>query len=113
MLSFLSSVSLVTSDDIAQFAILYTIGQVLNIFGSVILVTPKKQWKTMTTKGRWLASLLYLLSIVATLVVACTVPEKAFTYICLGIQVVAYYWYMLSFIPCGHTIVKKFCKSLC
>jgi hypothetical protein len=106
-------VSLVASDDIATFAILYSIGQVLNILGSVILVTPKAQWKAMTNKSRMLTSIVYILSIVATIVVACVVKIKALTFICLGVQMCAYFWYNLSFIPCGHKIAKKCCKQIC
>lgn len=113
MLSFLSSVSLVTSDSIAQFAVLYSVGQVLNIVGSMILVTPKGQWKAMTSKTRRITSIVYILSIIVTLVVACTVHIKALTYIFLGIQICAYYWYMLSFVPCARDAAIKLCKKAC
>lgn len=37
--------------DAVTFAVLYSIGQVLNIAGSVFLSTPKGQWKAMTNKS--------------------------------------------------------------
>lgn len=113
VLSFLASVSLVASDDVAAFAVMYSLGQILNILGSTLLATPKSQWKAMTSKSRWLISLIYVLSIVATVLVAILVPIKAFTFLCLGIQMCAYFWYSLSFVPCGRTAFKKIVKACC
>ena len=89
VLSFMASVSLVASDDIAAFAVMYSLGQILNIVGSMVLASPKSQWKAMTSKSRRFTSLIYILSIIATVVVACVVPVKAFTFRCLGIQMCA------------------------
>lgn len=113
VLSFMASVSLVASDDIAGFAIMYSLGQILNILGSMILASPKAQWKAMTSKTRRFTSLIYVLSIVATVVVAVVVPVKAFTFICLGIQMCAYFWYSLSYVPCGQKAFKKLVKAAC
>jgi len=109
----MASVSLVASDDIAAFAVMYSLGQILNIVGSMVLASPKSQWKAMTSKSRRFTSLIYILSIIATVVVACVVPVKAFTFICLGIQMCAYFWYSLSFVPCGQKTFKKLVKAAC
>ena len=43
VLSIFATASLLTSSDAVTFAVLYSIGQVLNIAGSVFLSTPKGQ----------------------------------------------------------------------
>lgn len=113
VLSLFATVSLMTSNDMTVFAVLYSIGQILNIAGSVFLSTPKGQWEAMTNKSRRVTSIVYLLSIVLTLVVALTAKIKGLVILFLIIQVMAYYWYTISFIPCGQRMAKGLFKSCC
>ena len=50
ILSFIGTMLLTFSDKYATFAVLYSIGQILNISGSCFLSTPKGQWKAMNKK---------------------------------------------------------------
>ena len=74
LISLLGVLVLVLKHNVAQFAILYSIGQVLNIVGSCFLATPKKQLKNMTHRTRIILTGLYLGAIVLTLVLGLTLP---------------------------------------
>ncbi|CAG8527568.1 3897_t:CDS:2 [Funneliformis mosseae] len=76
IISILSTLSLLTSN-ITGFAILYTIGNVISLMSTGFLVGFKKQIKTMFAPVRWFASLIYLGTLVLTLVVAFTVQQSA------------------------------------
>jgi antibiotic biosynthesis monooxygenase (ABM) superfamily enzyme len=109
----MSTILLFTSDDIAIFAVFYSIGQVLNIGASMFLSTPKGQWKAMTNKSRLVTSIVYILSIILTLVIALATQIKGLVIVFLIIQVCAYYWYTISFIPFGQKLAKGCLKSCC
>jgi hypothetical protein len=113
VLSIMATISLLTSSEATTFAILYSIGQMLNIGGSVFLATPKGQWKAMTNKSRLVTSIVYVVSIILTLVVALATNIKPLVFLFLIIQVLAYYWYTISFIPFGHKLAKGIFKSCC
>lgn len=100
-----------TSFDIVIFAIMYSLGQVLNIVGSCFLSTPKGHLKDMKKKTRIIPSCLYIGSIILTLVLAIATNIKALVLISLVVQVIAYYWYTISFIPFGQRILKRLCKT--
>lgn len=111
VLSLMGTITLALSDSIVAFAVLYSIGQIINIVGSCFLSTPKGQWKAMKKKERRIASIIYISSIIATLVVAFATKIKGLVFLFLVIQMAAYYWYMITFIPWGQKIVKKLCCS--
>jgi hypothetical protein len=113
LLSIMATISLLTSSDATTFAILYSIGQMLNIAGSVFLATPKGQWKAMTNKSRLVTSIVYVVSIILTLVIALATNIKPLVFLFLIIQVIAYYWYTISFIPFGQRLAKGIFKSCC
>jgi hypothetical protein len=97
--------------NIAAFAIIYSIGQVLNIAGSCFLSTPEGQFKAMKKKSRLIPSIVYVLLIIATLVVAIATDIKGLVLLLVVLQVFAYYWYTISFIPYGNKILKKLCGA--
>jgi len=111
VLSFIVSFVFVFSNfDVAAFAVLYSIGQILSIAGSCFLSTPAGQWKDMKKKSRIIPSILYVSSIILTLVVALATNIKGLVLLFLIIQIFAYYWYTITFIPFGQKIVKKLCE---
>ncbi|CAI2167769.1 15_t:CDS:2 [Funneliformis geosporum] len=69
-----STLSLFTSN-ITGFAILYTIGNIISLMSTGFLVGFKKQIKTMFAPVRWFASLIFLGTLVLTLVVAFTLTK--------------------------------------
>lgn len=106
IISILSTLSLLTSN-ITGFAILYTIGNVISLMSTGFLVGFKKQIKTMFAPVRWFASLIYLGTLVLTLVVAFTLKSGIICIILCFIQWLALFWYCASYIPYGRTIIKK------
>lgn len=95
--------------DVTAFALLYSLGQILNIAGSCFLSTPSGHLKDMGKKHRIIPSIVYIVSIIATIVIAVATGLKALVLLFLIIQVFAYYWYTISFIPFGQKIAKKLC----
>ena len=65
-----SLVFVVTKFKVAPFAILYSIGQIISIAGSCFLSTPAGHLKDMMKKHRIIPSIVYVVSIIATIVVA-------------------------------------------
>ena len=69
MISLLSSLSL-AKGDIPSFAFLYTVGNVVSICSTGVVWGPKRQCKKMFHKTRAIATSMYLICIVATLIFA-------------------------------------------
>lgn len=80
-------------------------------FRSCFLATPKTQIKDMFKKTRWVLTLLYLGSIIGTLVMAFLLPDnlKGLVILMLVVQIITYYLYTFSFVPFGRKILKKCC----
>jgi hypothetical protein len=95
--------------DVKTFAILFSMCQVLNIGASCFLSTPKGHLQARTKKHRVGPSVLSVLRIVLTLVCALATDIKAMGLVCVILLTICYYWYTISFIPCGTTILKKAC----
>ena len=81
---------------------------------SCFLSGPSKQLKDMFKKTRWILTLLYVGSLIATLVLAFVLPEnlKGLVLIPLIVQIISYFLYTLSFVPFGRRIIKQCCKCL-
>lgn len=111
LLSIIVSLVFVLSGfDVVAYALLYSLGQILNIAGSCFLSTPSGHLKDMTKKHRIIPSIVYILSIILTIVIAVATEIRGLVFLFLIIQVFAYYWYTISFIPFGQKIVKKMCE---
>jgi hypothetical protein len=96
---------------VATYAVTYSIGQILNIAGSCFLSTPEGQIKAMKKKHRLIPSIVYIGLIILTLVIAIATEIKGLVLFLVVLQVFAYYWYTISFIPFGNKILKKLCSS--
>ena len=91
-----------------KFAVLYTIGNLLSLFSTMFLVGPKKQWEMMVDLKRRLTSCVYLGSMIVTLILAIDYPEhKLGILVSVIVQWMALFWYSLSFIPYGRTVVMR------
>jgi len=112
LISILSSFSL-TKGNIPSFAMLYTFGNILSICSTGFVWGPKRQCKKMFHKTRAIATTMYLICIVSTLIFATadlgmTTPVKVS--VCIGLiflQFVALCWYCLSYIPYARQIAKS------
>lgn len=105
-----SFVFAVSGFDVVAYAILYSIGQIISITGSCFLSTPAGHCKDITKKQRIIPSSIYFLSIILTIVIAVATQIAGLVILFLVIQIIAYYWYTISFIPFGQTILKKVCE---
>jgi hypothetical protein len=65
----------------------------------------------MTDKNRLITTLVLFISIAMVLVSSLVLDNKGLTILFLIIEMVAYLWYSLSFIPFGQRIVKKCCME--
>ncbi|MES1913088.1 MAG: hypothetical protein MHM6MM_005317 [Cercozoa sp. M6MM] len=100
------------ADHPEKFAVPYTFGNILSIAGSMFLMGPMKQLKRMFDKKRVIATVVYLVSLVLTLVVAFTIKNPGLVVLCLIVQWIALFWYALSYIPYGRSAFKNCCKGM-
>jgi hypothetical protein len=107
LISLLSSLSLVKGD-IPSFALLYTLGNVISICSTGVVWGPKRQCKKMFHKTRAIATSIYLICIISTVVVATTgTPAKVGVCIVfIVLQFIALCWYCLSYIPYARQIAR-------
>jgi hypothetical protein len=90
-----------------NFALLYTLGNVITLCSTLFLYGPWSQIKKMFDKTRVIATSVYLAALVLTLVAAFAVGELWLVILCLIVQFLAMLWYCLSYVPYGRTIVLK------
>ena len=84
-----------------KFAFLYTCGNIISIFGTFFLIGPKRQLQNMTNPQRRNASLIFISSIILTILSLYIFHSKLLTILFVIIQFGAYIWYILSYIPYG------------
>ncbi len=106
----ISFVFVLSAFDVVAFALLYSLGQILNIAGSCFLSTPSGHCKDMSKKHRIIPSIVYFLTIILTIVIALATSMRGLVFLFLILQILAYYWYTISFIPFGQKILKKTCE---
>lgn len=97
--------------DVKTYAIVFSMCQVLNIAASCFLSTPKGHLKAMKKKHRIIPSVLYILMIILTIVIAVATQIKGLVLLCVILLTICYYWYTISFIPFGTKILKKVCGA--
>jgi len=104
--------------DCAGFAIFYTLGNIIAVIGSFFLSGPCSQLKAMFEDGRLCASITFIFFLITTVVIA-VVPgiedgaRVGIIVVCVLCQMVAYFWYTISFIPFARTIIKNCIKGMC
>lgn len=89
-----------------SFGLFFTLGNVSAICGSFFLAGPLKQAKRMFSESRWIATSIYLVSLIGTLLVAIFLNSGILVMICSLIQFTAMMWYFLSYIPGAHGCIK-------
>jgi hypothetical protein len=107
LLSFLSTffVSGIILGRPQKFALLYSFGQFCSLGSSMFLMGPWEQIKSMFSDDRRLATSVYLISVVLTIVSAIKVHSAILVLICIGIQLCALAWYSISYIPYARELV--------
>ena len=96
------------------FGLVFTTGSICSTMATFFLCGPKKQWKNMMKPYRAVVSLVFLGTIVATVVFGFILSDSTLVVAILAAaQFCAMVWYALSYIPYG----RKFCgtclKSCC
>ena len=96
------------------FGLVFTSGSICSTMATFFLCGPKKQWKNMMKPYRAVVSLVFLGTIVATVVFGFILSDSTLVVAILAAaQFCAMVWYALSYIPYG----RKFCgtclKSCC
>lgn len=98
-----------------KFARCYSMGNMMMITGSFFLSGPKRQCKKIREKDRAPTFLAFILSMVLTLTVVYISPFFGRALLILLLVVVqwcAQVWYILSYIPYGHTVGRRVVKKL-
>ncbi|KAJ3017976.1 UNVERIFIED_CONTAM: Vesicle transport protein SFT2B [Siphonaria sp. JEL0065] len=106
LLSVLSTL-LLTTANVGGFAVLYTFGNIVSIVSTGFLVGFIQQFKKMFDSSRLAAALIFLGSMIATLIVAFTLHSFLLTIICCIIQMLALFWYSASYIPFARDLIKS------
>ena len=102
-----------------KFAIVYSLGNLSSLGSTLFLIGPMSQIKRMFKKTRYIASILFLSSLIGTLVFAIgfydksKVWHKLLLFALIILQFCTLFWYTLSYIPFGRTLCKKICCKIC
>jgi len=97
----------------AKFAILYTTGNLFAMGSTMFLMGPFSQLKRMFHPDRAIATVLYLTTMVLTVVVATRTGKVALVMPLIFLQWVALVWYSLSYIPFGQRILSSAVNFCC
>ncbi|KAI8618936.1 vesicle transport protein, partial [Chytriomyces sp. MP71] len=89
------------------FAVMYTFGNVVSVLSTGFLIGFLSQLKKMFDPSRLVAALIFIGSMIATLVVAFTIHSFILTLICCIVQWLALFWYSASYIPFARDLIKK------
>ena len=93
------------------FGVFITMSNLSAIGGSMFFAGPVKQFKQMFAETRWIATSVYLLAMVLT-IVAASIHSPPFVICMCIIQYFAMLWYGLSYIPYARTLVKNCVKGM-
>ena len=89
------------------FACLFSLGMVINILGTSFLIGFKRQLRCMFNKTRIGATLIFLISIALTFAIV-LIPEHVpiiFVILLIFVQFGAFFWYCLSYVPYGRSMI--------
>eukprot|EP00298_Acanthocystis_sp_HF-20_P026970 c4829_g1_i1.p1 GENE.c4829_g1_i1~~c4829_g1_i1.p1 ORF type:complete len:168 (-),score=34.07 c4829_g1_i1:138-641(-) len=110
VISVIGYITLLTGN-LTSFAVLYTFGNLVAIASSSFIAGPCRQLKSMFSPTRRIATIVYLLAIILTLVVAFATGKPALCILMIIVQWLALIWYILTYIPYGRKMVTNCCKS--
>lgn len=96
-----------------RFAALYSFGNILTIISTCFVVGFCSQMKNMFKQKRIIATILYLGSIILTLIVAYELNNILLVILCLIFQFLCLVWYILSYIPYARFCVRNSVESMC
>jgi hypothetical protein len=97
----------------SHFAVTYTLGNILLLLATGFLVGFTRQLKSVFDKKRWIASTVFLSSMLMTLISALVLRKSLLSLIFIIVQGCALAWYVASYIPWGQTCLKSIVNRLC
>ncbi|KAL7714213.1 Vesicle transport protein [Entamoeba marina] len=111
MLVFLGVISLIMSFTFVllpmKFAKLFTVGNLLILLSTFFIRSITSQIKSLINDiPKAIAFIVYLLSIILTLVAALYFKSILLTLPCIVIEIVALIWYLFSYIPYGNSMLS-------
>lgn len=114
--SFTLFIELMEGDPV-PFVFVYSMGNILALLSSMFLCGPKRQFKNMFHKKRRVTTLVYLITLLAS-VIFCFIPmDHTLLFLILVVLVIvqcmALTWYCLTYIPFARKWVKNCFKDLC
>ncbi|KRX07341.1 hypothetical protein PPERSA_06956 [Pseudocohnilembus persalinus] len=95
-----------------KFAISYTLGNILSLFGTGFLIGFEKQIKNMKNKERLITSIIFFTSMVMTLLSALVFKIPILVLVFIIIQFCSYVWYVASYIPFARGCIKSSLKKV-
>lgn len=90
-----------------KFAAVYSMGSILSMCSTLFLIGPFKQIKRMFDGQRWIASTIYLSSLVLTLVSALVFHSVILCLICIVVSFCAFIWYAASYVPYAQATILR------
>mmetsp|Transcript_117025 Transcript_117025/g.294420 ORF Transcript_117025/g.294420 Transcript_117025/m.294420 type:complete len:263 (-) Transcript_117025:50-838(-) len=98
-----------------RFAVMYTIGNITALAGTFFLAGPSRQCKRMMKQKRWVASVVFVSSMVLTMLVVQLHPSFHGRVLLILLLVLAQwcslFWYGLTFIPGGPQLAWRVVRS--
>ena len=110
IISFLSTLCLGVGL-IGLFGVLFSIGNLLSLFSTGFLIGFKRQLSGMFAKTRMIATTVYLLCLVMTIVSAVALKSEPLVFLFIILQYLALIWYSLSYIPYARDAVTRMFTS--
>lgn len=95
-----------------KFSLLFTLGSLFMIFSFSFLYGPVNHFKHLFSLDRFIFTFTYFGTLILTLYFAMAVQSTPWTVVFAVLQVIALIWFLLSYIPGGHTGLKFF-TQLC
>jgi len=112
VLSVIGTLMLLTND-LITFAVCYSLGTICSLCATGFLIGPMRQLKGMFAATRVFATILLLIFIVLTLVMAFVVQIVPLVILFCILQYLAFAWYSISYIPFARTLVIKCAGRIC
>ncbi|KAL3997474.1 Got1/Sft2-like family protein [Acanthocheilonema viteae] len=94
---------------VTGFTVMTSLGSILSLLGTCFLMGPLRQLQKMFERGRFLASLMYLLSIVFTLIAGLVFSNPPLALVFVIGQYIAMTWYSITYIPFAREAISSLC----
>lgn len=99
-----------------RFACLYTMSNIMMMAASFFLSGPQAQCRKIKAKDRFKTSFIYFATMVLTMTMVFShhfFGRPLLIMLCVAVQWMALVWYVLSFVPYGHSFTRRTLRALC